>query len=262
MNDITELIQHFGDRLSELLPAILLSLVVLTVGYALARLIKYLISVLFIYLGKLTGKRAGRFDFKKAGAFLGTAFFWLILFSTVLLITDYLGLSLLTGWFQSIIQYVPNIFAAILIVFAAIMLGNLVDELMTSFAKRTGFQYSQTLVKIVRFILIILAVVIGLDQVGIEISLIKDIIDIILAALLFGAALAFGLGSRTSISNILASFYVRKMYSEGDLIQIGEISGRIIKIGANSVILENDKGQVNIPAKEFNETTSYLITTD
>ncbi len=262
MNDIEEIVQNLGGQLMELLPGILISLAVLIIGYVIARLTKYLIFVLFNYIGRLAGQRAGSLNFRQAGSFLGSASFWLILFSTLLLITDYLGLSVITGWFQGIMQHIPNILAAILIIFASIMLGNLVSDLMISFGRRTGFQYSQALVRIVRFVLIALAVVIALDQIGIEISILKDVIVIILAALLFGAALAFGLGARTSISNILASFYVRKMYSEGDQIRIGKTSGRIISINANSVVLENGKGQVNIPAKEFNENKSYLIKTD
>lgn len=261
MNEIDEIVMHYQAKLMDLLPGILISFAVLVIGYVIARLIKYSIFVLFKYISKLSGQRGGS-DYKKAGSFIGASFFWLIMFASVLLITDYLGLTLLTGWFQNILQYMPNIIAAIFIIFAAILLGNLVSNLMTSVGNRTGFQYSQTLVKIVRFLFITLATVIALDQIGIEISLIKDIIDIILAALLFGAALAFGLGARTSISNILASFYVRKMYTEGDQIQIGKTTGRIISINTNSVVLENAAGQVNIPAKEFNETTSYLLTTD
>ncbi len=262
MNDIEEIVQRLGGQLTELLPDILISLAVLIIGYGIAWLTKRLVFVLFNYISRLAGNRAGSLNFKQAGSFLGIAFFWLILFSTMLLITDYLGLSIITGWFQVIMQHVPNILAAILIIFASIMLGNLVSDLLVSFGKRTGFQYSQTLIKVVRFLFIALAVLIALDQIGIEISILKDIIVIILASLLFGAALSFGLGARTSISNILASFYVRKMYTEGDLIQIGKVSGRIISITPNSVVLENEKGQVNIPAKKFNETKSYLIKTD
>ncbi|MDT7829288.1 mechanosensitive ion channel [Pricia sp. S334] len=262
MNEIEQLLQHLRGQLMELLPGIIISFLILAIGYGIARLIKYLTSVLFNYMGKLAGPRAGSLNLGQAGSFLGSAFFWLILFSTLLLITNYLGMTVITGWFQGVMQHVPNILAAILIIFASIMLGNLVSDLLTSFGKRTGFHYSQALIRIVRFILIALAVVIALDQVGIEISILKDVIVIILAALLFGAALAFGLGAQTSISNILSSFYVRKMYSVGDQIRIGKTSGKILSINTNSVILENGKGQVTIPTKEFNESKSYLIKTD
>ncbi|MGB3149026.1 MAG: mechanosensitive ion channel domain-containing protein [Maribacter sp.] len=186
----------------------------------------------------------------------------MIIFSSILVITDILELTVLTNWFQSIIHYVPNILAAILIVFTAIILGNLVSDTLLSVGKRTGIKYSTTLVRIIRFVLLLLAIVIALDQIGIEIALLINIIDIVLAALLFGAALAFGLGARTSISNILACYYIRKRYKVGDEIQVGKTRGIIIKIDTTNIVMDNEIGQVTIPAKLFNETKSYLIKKD
>lgn len=260
MKNIEDIIQNLKNQFLELVPNILISLLVLGIGYLIARLIKYLVIRLFRYLGKLARRKFSNLNFKQAGSFLGTAFFWLILFSSVLLITDILGLTVLTNWFQGIVHYIPNIFAAILIVFGAIVLGNLSSDLLLSLGKRTGIKYSATLVRLIRFVLLVVAIIIALDQIGIEISLLIDIIDIVLATLLFGASLAFGLGARTSISNILACYYVRKRYKEGDEIQIGKTRGIIIKIEATNVVMDNEIGQVTIPAKIFNETKSYLIT--
>ncbi|PQJ81320.1 mechanosensitive ion channel family protein [Polaribacter glomeratus] len=259
MEEINSMFQRLKSELLELIPNMLVSLIVLAIGYIIARLVKSLVAYFFRYLGKLVSRKFSNQNFTQAGSFLGTAFFWLIIFSSILLITDILGLTILTNWFQSIIQYIPNILAAILIVFVSIMLGNLVSDLIASFSKRKGFQYSITLVRFIRFLLLSVAIIIALDQIGIEISLLIDIIDIAFAALLFGAALAFGLGARTSISNILACYYVRKRYKEGDEVQIGKTRGKIIKIDTTTVILENEIGELTIPAKEFNETKSYLI---
>lgn len=262
MQDIKEIFQHLKNELVLLIPNILISLLVLGIGYLIARLVKFLVIKLFRYLGQLTKRRFSNLNFNQAGVFLGTAFFWLIIFSSILLITDILGLTVLTKWFQSIIHYLPNIFAAILIVFASVMLGNLVSDLLLSVSKRTGLQYSSTLVRVIRFLLIAMAIIIALDQVGIEISLLINIIDIVLAAVLFGAALAFALGARTSISNILACYYIRKNYRVGDEIQIGKTKGTIVKIDTTNVVLQNEIGRVIIPAKEFNENKSYLIIKD
>lgn len=262
MKEVKVIVQNLKEQLMELLPDILVSLLVLVLGYLLARLIKYLVKKLFGYLGHLARKNFPHINFKQAGSFLGTACFWLVLFSSILIITDILGLTVLTQWFQGIIQYIPNLLAAILIVFAALMLGNLVSEALVSVGKRTGIKYSTTLIRIIRFAFLLLAIVIALDQIGIEIALLRDIIDIVLAALLFGAALAFGLGARTSIGNILACYYLRKRYKVGDEIKVGKTRGIIIKIDATNVIMDNEIGQVTIPAKLFNETKSYLIKKD
>lgn len=260
MSDTPSLFYNLKAQLFDFIPDVLLSLGVLVLGYLVARFTKYLVTRLFSYLGRLAKQKFEYLNFKQAGSFLGSAFFWLIIFSSVVLVTDILGLTVLTEWFQSIVQYIPNILAAILIIFAAVILSNLVSDMFLSVGKSTGIKYIASLVRIIRFLILFMATIIALDQVGLEISLLIDIIDIVLAALLFGGALAFGLGARTSISNILACYYLRKRYKEGDEVQVGKTRGVIIKIEATNVVMDNEIGQVTIPAKIFNETKSYLIT--
>lgn len=260
MQELKNIFQNLKNEFLELIPNILTSLIVLGIGYLIARLVKYLVIKLINYVGGLLKRKFKSINLKQAGSFIGIAFFWLIMFSSVLLVTDIMGLTVLTNWFENILQYIPNVIAAILIIFTAIILGNFLYDFIESVSERAGIEYSNTLGRIAQFFVLSMAIVIAMDQIGIEITFLINIIGIVLAAVLFGGALAFGIGSRTSVSNILGSFYVRKTYKEGDDVQIGKIRGRILKITPTNVVLDNEKGQVTIPAKEFNKTKSYLIT--
>jgi hypothetical protein len=71
---------------------------------------------------------------------------------------------------------------------------------------------------------------------------------------------AFGLGARTSVSNILASYYLQKAYTVGQLVRIGETQGRIIRMTPTAVLLEASEGRIYVPAKAFSEITSVLLT--
>ncbi|MGB5818421.1 MAG: mechanosensitive ion channel domain-containing protein [Saonia sp.] len=259
LKDIDTVLLDLKDGFLELVPNILISLLVLGIGYLLARFIKYLVKRSIKYLGQLIGSRFNAPDLEHAASFIGVAIFWLIIFFSILLVTDILGLAILTVWFERILQYLPNVLAAILIIFAAIIIGNFIYGTIVSFASRVGMTYGTTLGRIAQSLILFTAIIIAIDQIGIEISFLINIIDIVLAGLLFGTALAFGLGARTSVSNILAAFYVRKMYKVGDYIQIGKVKGTITKIDTTNVCLDSENGQVTIPAKEFNEVTSFLI---
>lgn len=260
MKDITTILQNFKVKLIDFLPKILLSIAILIITYLIARLIKFLIIKLFHYIEKGLKERFNITGAKQAGVFVGIVCFWLIIFSGLLIMTDVLGLQILKDWLNGVMHYLPNVIAAIIIIFAAIFLSNLLANFITSFTKESGFEYSSTLSKVAKFIILFMAAIIALDQLGIEIALLIDIIDIGLAALLFGAALAFGLGAKTSISNILATFYIRKSYKEGDEIQIGEIRGRIIKIDTTNVVIDHESGKVTVPADQFSKSASFLIT--
>ena len=160
---------------------------------------------------------------------------------------------------ESILKYSPNVLAAIVIISVAIIFGKFIAGAISSLGEQIGLDHANTLGRIAQYLILLTAIIIAIDQIGFEVMFLVNILNIILACSLLAAALAFGLGARTSVSNILASFYVRKRYKVGDIVKIGEIEGRIIKIDTTLVVMETETGQFSIPAKEFNENKSCLI---
>lgn len=264
--DFNDIFYNLKDDFLRFVPNLLLSLVVLGLGYLLARLVKFLIIRLLNYFNKLISQwfkgSATDLNLKQSARFIGSVFFWLIFLSGFVLISDILGLTLVTDWMESLLQYSPNLLAAILIVALAIFAGRALSGIISSLTKKMGLTYGSNLGKIVQYLIIFTSIIIAVDQVGIEISFLINIINIIIAALLFGAALAFGLGAKTIVSNILAAYYVRKLYKTGDYIKIGDIQGRIARIEATFIVVDTEEGQVTIPAKDFNETKSFLVKTN
>ena len=264
--DLNNMFTNLRDEFLDFIPKLLLSVVVLIIGYLLARLIKYLIIKLIGYFNKLlnqfTKSSLSYKQLERSANFIGSVFFWLIFLSVFIIISDILGLTLVTDWMERILQYSPNILASIIIILVAVFAGRFLADIISKVSKKVGLTYGNTLGKIAQYLILITAVIIAVDQLGIEVSFLITLVNIVIAALLFGAALAFGLGAKAVVSNILAVFYVRKMYRVGDYIKIGETEGRISKINTTAVVLDTKEGQVLIPAKEFNEYKSFLIKMD
>lgn len=261
-----DMVANFKDQLLELIPNIILSLIVLCIGYLVGRLVKFIIIRSMRYFHKLLIQRFDNsiqyINVEQSANFIGTTFFWVVLASVFVLISDILGLSIITTWMESILRYSPNILAAMLIVLIAVIFGRIAASIISSVSTKVGLTYGKTLGRIVHYVILATSTIIAIDQIGIEVTILTNLIDIVLAALLFGAALAFGLGARTSVSNILAAFYVRKMFKVGDQVKIDDIQGKITKIDATSVVLDTKTGQTIVPAKIFNESKSLLIKND
>jgi len=49
------------------------------------------------------------------------------------------------------------------------------------------------------------------------------------------------------------------VYSPGDIIRIGEIEGKLIRITRTGLLLETHEGQTLIPARRFSEQESVHI---
>jgi hypothetical protein len=176
--EFNKIVLDFRHELFELIPKILLALVVLGAGYLLARIIKYLVMRLIQYIGNFISQRYQYVNLKHAGHFLGSAFFWLILLATFLLITDILGLSLITTGIESVLRYTPNIFAAILVLFAANILGKLISEFISTISVKIGFSHGNTFGRIAQTLVLLTAIIIVVDQIGIEVTFLITMISI------------------------------------------------------------------------------------
>ncbi|MGQ1785048.1 MULTISPECIES: mechanosensitive ion channel family protein [unclassified Saccharicrinis] len=262
INEVKELLNNLISEIILHIPDLLSAILVLFASLVLARVVRKLIKRFILYLhhfinDKLNNKRVN-VDLQGSANFIATTFYWIILLFSVAIITQILELTFLTKWFDSLINYLPNVIAALIIVFLGFIAGKLTKDLIISLTAHTVVTNGKHLGGLTKYCIVAISVIVAINQLGIDIAFLTNIISIILGALLFGAALAFGLGAKTSVSNILSSYYIQKTYKTGNTVQIGEVEGVIIEITATSVTLDTKSGKVVIPAKYFNETKTVI----
>ena len=191
---------------------------------------------------------------------ISSILFWLVILLFFTAATETLGLPVLATWLAGVSYYLPRVLVAVLIVFAGLLAGNLARDAIIGAAGATRLAYGGLLGKAAQSVILLIAIVTGVDQLGIESRFLTATITIVIAATIGGAALAFGLGSRTAVSNIIAAHYLRQIYRVGHMVRVGAVHGKIVEITATAVILENPDGRILVPAKEFSEGISVLTT--
>jgi small-conductance mechanosensitive channel len=102
------------------------------------------------------------------------------------------------------------------------------------------------------------AILIAVNELGIDVTVLTVTLGVVLGATLGGMALAFGLGARTAVSNIIGSHYLRQIVRVGQTVRLGVVQGEVEAITPTAVVLRNGDGRVIVPAKEFNEVISTL----
>lgn len=248
---------------TDLLPRLLMAIVVILIGFLIAKLIQKLVRRFILFLSKSVNQRLQEgslnVDFKGSATFVAATFFWIIITISLLIAIRILSLDFFSEWFDKIVSYLPNILAAVVIIFIGLISGRLLGNLIHAAASRTGVANGKFLGKTIRYLIVFVAIVIAVGQLGVNIVFLTNLFIIVLASLLFGASLAFGLGAKTSVSNILGSYYVRKSHQLGTTIRLGDLEGTIIKITDHAISLETSDGLVVVPAKEFNETRITII---
>lgn len=263
VEELRRIVAVLWDFILELAPKLILGLFVLLIGYFIARIIKSLVARTIDYLNRTINNRLKsqflQVNLSSSKTYISKTVYWIIILLFVTLFTEIMGLPVITSWFKGLGEYLPNILAGVVIIFFGIIFGRLVSDLVKSGALKAGVSNSEALGKLTRYIILVITIIIAIDQIGFDITFLTNLIYILLATLLLGAALAFGNGAKTSVSNILASYYINRTFKVGNIIRIGEHEGKILKISSTSVVLETESGEVIIPSKEFNEKKSILI---
>jgi hypothetical protein len=191
---------------------------------------------------------------------VGSVLFWLVFVLFVAAATEALGLPVVSAWLSGVAAYLPRLLVAALIVIMGFLAGSLGRSALSTTGSSAGFAYADALGRLAQALLVMASVIVAVDQLGIEVTFLIVLAAIVTATLLGGAALAFGLGARTAVSNIIASHYLLRTYRIGHHVRIGPYEGRIVEITPTAVVVATDQGRAVVPAKKFSEQVSVLRT--
>ncbi len=262
----TEALNKSGVLISEFVPRILIALLVLLIGFILARLVASGITRLLQLVGfdRLVSRSAFQILMERAGtkkpisSILGTIGFWLTLSLFLLIASESLKLPLMSEALTSLFHFIPKVVIAILILVLGLMVANFVRELIIMACSSAGITQGTIVAQAFYVAAILLVVVTSINQLGINTALLDNTIILIIAGLIGGSALSFGLGARSAVANLIAAHYLRSVLRVGVNIRMGNIHGKIVALTPVSIVVETDEGRVVIPAAQFNETTAII----
>lgn len=263
----TEWLTDVTTRLQGFLPELLAAAVLVFVGWLLALVLRFLAGRL------LTGvvERARRSsDFKDAVDDSGVRssiprivagfVFWVIWLFFISAAIESLGFTVVTDVLNQVAYYLPNVLAAIVIVLTGIIVARLVRRAATAGARSAGVLNAERVGRAAQMLALVVAMVVALDQIGIDAQLLVILLTVVTAATFGSAGLAFGMGARTTVGNIIASHYIAQTYRVGQTIRIGDIEGEIIQTTPTAVLLATQGGRMLIPSRRFSEEPSLLVT--
>lgn len=201
--------QVFGD----LIPALLGALIIVFAGYLLAKVLEKLVERFLrkIHLNRLLERGGVMQAMERSGSqlnpikVLSNLVFWLVMFAVILIAANALGLESLANVFQELVSYIPDVIAAIVIILVGIVLGNFVGGLIA--ASVGALQGGRALARIGKSGVIVLAIFMALQQLGIATDIVTTAFAILFGAIALALALSFGLGTRELAGEITREWY-------------------------------------------------------
>jgi small-conductance mechanosensitive channel len=193
------------------IPSLLGAIVILVVGFIAANLVGALITRLLVALrfDALADRLEVNRFIRNTGVRLTTAEvvgqigYWFILISAFLAATDILGLRQVSAILSNILLYIPNVVVAMVILLAGALIGDLSANLVRGTVRTASITTAETLARLTRWSIIVFAVLLALDQLGIATRLIDTLFTGFVAALAIALGLSFGLGGQNWARGVL-----------------------------------------------------------
>jgi hypothetical protein len=254
-----------GTKIVTYIPRLLTAAIILITGWLIARLLRAVAIRLVKGLDNVWRKIIVRKNLAEVQErypptkVIGEIVFWVIMLLFSSLAADVMGLTVFVSWISQVVSFFPVLIAGLVIIVAGIILSSLVRDLVASAASSAGATQAELLGRITQVIILLTAIVIGVDQIGIDITFLSIMAAILLSTTLGAVALAFGFGAKKHVANIIAGHNIHKRYRMGDSIRISDVKGKIIKIESSSVVIDTEEGQVSVPASVFDSESAFLM---
>jgi hypothetical protein len=208
---IAEPVKNMFSKITSFLPTLIGALVILIVGWIIAKVIRQLIDKLlqlvrFDTLADKTGisEVLKKGDLKtSAREVVSNLVYWLIIIMVLIMTVDALGLPKASDVLTSLFDYVPNVIAALLVIVVAIFLASFISGIVHTAAANAKIPKPELLAGLSRWTIIIFAATIALTELGIAPLLVTTTFNIVLAGIVLALALAFGLGSKDIVAKWL-----------------------------------------------------------
>jgi hypothetical protein len=220
----TERLQGSFLQVVNYVPALLGALVILFAGYLLARLLERGVDRVLrrIHFDRMLERGGVMEVVERSGSrinpirVIANLVFWLMMFTVIGLAANALGLQSLADVFSELVSYIPSVIAAIVIIVMGIVLGEFVGGLIM--ASAGALHGGTTLARAGRAGVILLAVFMSLQQLGVATEIVTTAFAILFGAVALALALAFGLGNRELAGEVTREWYTRYR-SERDAIE-------------------------------------------
>ncbi|HVZ67760.1 MAG TPA: hypothetical protein VG917_05895 [Patescibacteria group bacterium] len=190
-------------------PRFLTGLIVLLIGLIIASLVRQILIQVFrfVRLEDMLERYGVPETRGKEGVswttFLAELARWFIIILFLIPTSDIWGLGQFVVILNNFLAFLPNVIVAVLLLLVGFVVAKLVHDLLLASVSGVSKESARTIAVIGRYSVIVFAVLIALNQLGIASDLIRILFAGVVAMVALAGGLAFGLGGKEAAREIL-----------------------------------------------------------
>lgn len=263
---IQEALVDMAKGFLDFVPNVVTAIVLLLVGWIAAKMVQKVVSKLLeaAKIDKL-GESLQRIDMVnkanidiKISKMFSKIIYYIIMLMVLILSSSALGIPEVTNLMSDILKFLPNLLVALIVLILGTILADTIKDMVLTALKSLGVPSANMIANVLFYFLFINIVMIALKQANIETDFLARNISILIAGLIGAFAIGYGLASKDTMSNMLASFYSNSVFKVGDKVTIDGVTGTIESIDKTKITLDTEKSKVVMPlAKATNQTIEF-----
>jgi hypothetical protein len=208
---LTQSFQNLWVGVINFVPNLVVAILIVIIGWAIGALLGRVVSQIVKSL-KIDEalRKAGVEEFLNhgginlnAGEFLGGLVKWFIMLVFLIAALDVLHLNQVNEFLRSILEYIPQVVVAVLILIAASIIGEVLRKIVMSSAAAAGVRSAGFLGSVTKWAIWVFAILVALSQLGIAAVLVNTLFTGFVVALSLALGLSFGLGGQEAAGRVL-----------------------------------------------------------
>ena len=264
---IIQSLTSMGEKIMTTIPNIIGAIIVLVLGWIITKIVVYLLKRVFKFAKidllsekindlKLLGKSEISIPITNA---ITVFVKWIMFLVFLIIAADIMNWTIVSQEIGNLLRYLPKLFSAIALFMIGIYIARFVKKAIQGFYESFDLAGSKIISSIVFYIIAIIISITALNQADIDTTVVTNNVTIILGAFLLAISIAFGLGSKEVVGDLLRTFYTRKNYELGDHIKLEGIEGTVEAIDNISMTLSTTKGKLILPIKDVVESKVEIL---
>lgn len=144
---------------------------------------------------------------KSLGQVLSFVLYWALLLVFFVTAADILNLTAISVILQRFVDFLPRIVAAIFIGFGGLLLARFLSDTVQNAATANNLKGGRSLAKMVNFLVVVLTIITAIEQIGIEMKMIRNGLNILFASMGLAFAIAVGLGAKDLAHDVIKNLF-------------------------------------------------------
>ncbi len=259
LSTMTDSLQQLFNQFLSVIPNVAGALTIFIIGFIIAKIVSSIVSKFLkkIQIDKF-GEKLSEIDvFQKANLkielskIFGKIIYYFLLLFFMVAAADVLNMPAISNLVTGMFNLIPKLIVGFIILIFGILLSDGIRGIVETTLTSLGMPSAKMIASFLFYFLFINVIISAIAQADINTEFLEQNISIVIGGGVFAFAIGYGLASKDSVANFLASFYTKEKVKLGDTVMIEDVKGEIIELDRNSVTILADDRHIIYPLKKL-----------